>query len=301
MNRRKKVLLLMNSAAGVGAARSKAYDIIKGLAVRNCQVTAYPILPEEGLESEQLIGELADDYDMIMCCGGDGTLNHVIRGMMKNSCTLPLAYLPSGSTNDFAKSIGVPADTDENCRVAAGTHTFAYDIGRFNTSYFNYVAAFGAFTRVSYATNQAAKNVLGYGAYILEGIHSLPESMTSRYHLRIEHDGGTEEGDYLFGSVSNATSMGGISSPAIKKASLDDGLFEVMLVSAPENIVEVGEIISNLASGSIDNQHIRMFHASRLHIEATEKVSWTLDGEYGGDLRKVDIKVCPRAIKIMVP
>ena len=165
IKRKKRILLLVNTSAGVGSARGKLYDIIKNLAVRDCEVTAYPILPEQGLDSEQLIAEYGKDYDVVMCCGGDGTLNHVIRGVMNAGLSCPIGYLPSGSTNDFARSIGIPGEVDENCRAVAGDHVFAYDIGKFNSVYFNYVAAFGAFTKVSYSTNQTAKNVLGYPAF----------------------------------------------------------------------------------------------------------------------------------------
>ena len=301
IKRKKRILLLVNTSAGVGSARGKLYDIIKNLAVRDCEVTAYPILPEQGLDSEQLIAEYGKDYDVVMCCGGDGTLNHVIRGVMNAGLSCPIGYLPSGSTNDFARSIGIPGEVDENCRAVAGDHVFAYDIGKFNSVYFNYVAAFGAFTKVSYSTNQTAKNVLGYPAYILEGLHTLPESIFSRCHLEIEHDGIRERGHYLYGAISNATSVGGISSPVIKKASLNDGLFEVMLIQAPDSIVEVGEILTMLTTGNTDNQYIRTFTASHLQIKALNDVPWTLDGEYGGKPKIVEISVCPRAIRILVP
>lgn len=297
----KKVLLLVNSAAGTGTARGKLYEIIEYRTTFGCQVVTYPVLPEKGLDSEEIIRRHGTENDIIMCCGGDGTLNHVISSMMRLGIMQPLGYVPSGSTNDFAKSIGIPGDLGENCKAIVKGDTFAYDIGRFNDAYFNYVAAFGAFTKVSYSTKQTTKNVLGYAAYILESIHSLPESMTSRCHMRIEHDGIVDEGYYLYGAISNATSVGGISSAMIRKASLNDGLFEVMLIAAPDNIVEVGEIITTLASGSTENRNVKLFTASHLSIQSIGDVSWTLDGEYGGTPESVEIEVCPRAIRMLVP
>ena len=298
----KKVLLLVNGTAGTGASKLNLYEILENLAVHDCLVTAFPILPEKDMTAERLIEKYGADYDTIMCAGGDGTLSHTIRGIMNAGLKKPIAYLPCGSTNDYAKSLGISASIPENCAAAAGNRTAAFDIGRFNDSYFNYVAAFGAFTKVSYSTSQLAKNYLGYAAYILEGLLTLPENISSHCQMRISFDGGQEEGSYLYGAVTNSTSVGGMASPISQRAKLNDGLFEVMLVTAPENlgIVELGDIVTTLASGSTDSPYIRVFQTSRLQIEALNRVAWTLDGEYGGCPQTVKIEVCRRAVRMLV-
>lgn len=298
----KKVLLLVNGTAGTGASKLNLYEILENLAVHDCLVTAFPILPEKDMTAEQLIGKYGADYDTIMCAGGDGTLSHTIRGIMNAGLKKPIAYLPCGSTNDYAKSLGISASIPENCAAAAGNRTAAFDIGRFNDSYFNYVAAFGAFTKVSYSTSQLAKNYLGYAAYILEGLLTLPENISSHCRMRISFDGGQEEGSYLYGAVTNSTSVGGMASPISQRAKLNDGLFEVMLVTAPENlgIVELGDIVTTLASGSTDSPYIRVFQTGSLQIEALNRVAWTLDGEYGGCPQTVKIEVCRRAVRMLV-
>ena len=298
----KKVLLLVNGTAGTGASKLNLYEILENLAVHDCLVTAFPILPEKDMTAEQLIGKYGADYDTIMCAGGDGTLSHTIRGIMNTGLKKPIAYLPCGSTNDYAKSLGISASIPENCAAAAGNRTAAFDIGRFNDSYFNYVAAFGAFTKVSYSTSQLAKNYLGYAAYILEGLLTLPENITSRCRMRISFDGGQEEGSYLYGAITNSISVGGMASPIIQRAKLNDGLFEVMLVSAPENlgIVELVDIVTTLASGSTDSPYIRVFQTGSLQIEALNHVDWTLDGEYGGCPQTVKVEVCRRAVRMLV-
>ena len=298
----KKVLLLVNGTAGTGASKLNLYDILENLAVHDCLVTAFPILPEKGMTAERLIGEYGADFDTIMCAGGDGTLSHTIRGIMSAGLKKPVAYLPCGSTNDYARSLGISASVPENCAAAAGNRTAAFDIGRFNDSYFNYIAAFGAFTQVSYSTSQLAKNYLGYAAYILEGLLTLPENISSRCRMRISYDGGREEGSYLYGAITNSTSVGGIASPISQRAKLNDGLFEVMLVTAPENlgIVELGDIVTTLASGSTDSPFIRVFQTSSLQIEALDHVAWTLDGEYGGCPQTVKIEVCRRAVRMLI-
>ena len=298
----KKVLLLVNGNAGTGASKLNLYDILENLAVHDCMVTAFPILPEKGLTAERLIEEYGADFDTIMCAGGDGTLSHTIRGIMNAGLRKPIAYLPCGSTNDYARSLGISASVPENCAAAAGNRTTAFDIGRFNDSYFNYVAAFGAFTKVSYSTSQLAKNYLGYAAYILEGLLTLPENISSRCRMRISYDGGQEEGSYLYGAITNSISVGGMASPVSQRAKLNDGLFEVMLVSAPENlgIVELGDIVTTLASGSTDSPYIRVFQTGSLQIEAMNHVDWTLDGEYGGCPQTVKVEVCRRAVRMLV-
>ena len=298
----KKVLLLVNGTAGTGASKLNLYEILENLAVHDCLVTAFPILPEKDMTAERLIEKYGADYDTIMCAGGDGTLSHTIRGIMNAGLKKPIAYLPCGSTNDYAKSLGISASIPENCAAAAGNRTAAFDIGRFNDSYFNYVAAFGAFTKVSYSTSQLAKNYLGYAAYILEGLLTLPENISSHCQMRISFDGGQEEGSYLYGAVTNSTSVGGMASPISQRAKLNDGLFEVMLVTAPENlgIVELGDIVTTLASGSTDSPYIRVFQTSRLQIEALNRVAWTLDGEYGGCPQTVKIAVCGGAVRMLV-
>ena len=297
----KKVLLLMNSHAGLGAAGAKLFDIVRYLTVDGCEVTVYPLLKNGAMSSEEILRTRGSYFDVIACYGGDGTLNRTISGMLAAGLTTPLGFFPGGSTNDFAKSIGLGSDLSIQCAAVAGTNAFAHDIGRFNDKYFNYVAAFGAFTQVSYQTNQSVKNALGYWAYVLETIHSLPESVSSRCHMRIEHDGQVEEGDYLYGAISNSRSVGGLSTALMKDAVLDDGLFEVMLVAVPDNIMEVGELLSTFASGNIDNQHVKLFTASKLHIESKDQVPWTLDGDFGGAPAVVEFSVLPKAVQILVP
>ena len=297
----KNILLLVNAAAGTGSARNIVYEAVEELSVRDCLVTVIPILPGKGMSAERLIEEHGDRYDTVMCAGGDGTLSHVIQGLLKAGLKKPVAYLPCGSANDYAKSLGIPASMEEICAAAAGMKTASLDVGIFNDRWFNYVAAFGAFTKVSYSTSQEVKNFLGYAAYILEGIRTLPENISTRSMLRITHDGVQEEGEYLFGSVSNSTSLGGVPQPLIQRARLDDGLFEVMLIRAPENLVEIGDIISTLAAGSTDSPYVHMFRTESLQIEALSETAWTLDGEYGGTPRNVRIEVCRRAVKLLVP
>ncbi len=297
---RKKVLLLVNPSAGTGSARQNTYRMVEALALRGCETTVYPLLPAHGLTAEKLLAECGGRFDLVACCGGDGTLNHVICGLMALDRRPRLGYLPGGSTNDFANSLGLALDLEQGCAALADGRPFPYDIGRFNQTYFNYVAAFGAFTAVSYSTPQDTKNALGHAAYVLKGILSLPESMSCRCHMKVEHDGQTEEEEYLYGSVTNATSVGGFTAPNARQVRLDDGLFEVMLIKAPATLREGEQILAALTRGE-ENPYVRLFQTDRIRFTAFQRTAWTLDGEYGGTPDTAEISVAPQAVSIMLP
>ena len=299
---RKKVLMLMNGSAGTGMADQNAFQIVKELTQRNCEVTVYPIIPAAELTAETILVACDGRFDVVACCGGDGTLNHVINGMMMMDHRPPLGYIPSGSTNDFAKSIGIPRGILAQCETISRDHVFAYDIGCFNdTYYFNYIAAFGAFTSISYDTSQIFKNAIGHAAYMLKALLTLPQNVSYRCRMHIEHDGETEDDEYLFGSISNARSMAGFAMPFSSSVDLSDGLFEVMLIKAPPLFIEVQAILATLLAGKTDSPYIKVFQTDHVHIKASENTAWTWDGEYGGTMRETDIHVEKQAIALLLP
>ncbi|MBP5197884.1 MAG: diacylglycerol kinase family lipid kinase, partial [Lachnospiraceae bacterium] len=193
-----KVLLILNGSAGKGKMRSSAYEIIEKICLKECLVTVLPISPDKGLDMADFPENEWEKYDRIICAGGDGTLNRTINAIMKKHVAgnVSLGYIPSGSTNDFARSIGLSDDVLKATEVAISGNPFYYDIGRFNDNYFNYVAAFGAFSAVSYSTSQEFKNALGHAAYILEGINRLPENIRFNIPMKIKTDVFEEEGNY---------------------------------------------------------------------------------------------------------
>ena len=203
----KKILLIANMVSGQNSSRSHLPAIIEKLSILGCEVTVYPLIPGEGLTSEAIIPKAGSRFDEIVCSGGDGTLNHLVNAMKKCGNTTPIGYIPSGSTNDFSRNINGKLTTEQLCEVIAGSKTMQYDLGKLQDQYFNYVAGFGAFTEVSYTTPQNIKNIFGYGAYVLNIIGTLPGNLSYQVHAKIEHDGVTEEGDYVFCGVTNSTSV----------------------------------------------------------------------------------------------
>ncbi|ETP71013.1 BmrU protein, partial [Lachnospiraceae bacterium JC7] len=299
----KTALLLVNQHAGTGTAKEKVFLLITELTKLGYEVITYPIIPEAGITSEGVVKEyLKQGIDLVACIGGDGTLNHVVNALLtsnegKQSKT-PIVYLPSGTTNDYAKTLGLNGDVEKIIKSVSSGKVFRLDVGDFSQKFFNYVAAFGAFTNVSYETPQDQKNFLGYFAYVLNAIAAAPSSLQTRYTLSVSHDSETEEGTFIFGAVSNATSVAGFKTQALSDASLSDGLFEAMLIKAPDDLMDVGEIIRSAMDGNFDNPYIRMFQAKEVHFHSEEDINWTLDGEFGGTLSDVTIRVLPKAIKI---
>jgi YegS/Rv2252/BmrU family lipid kinase len=237
-----------------------------------------------------------EHYDMIICSGGDGTLNEIISGMLSVQRNYVLGYIPSGSTNDFGRSLGLPMDIEEAMKITCHGETRAIDVGMINQQYFVYVAAFRIFTDVAYATPQDMKNTFGYLAYVLQGIKSLTELKT--YEIEMEYDGNIVKDQFIVGLVMNSFSIAGFKNPLGAATELDDGLFEILMVRMPKNILELQAVIASLLSEKTDPQYMLYVQASHIKIKS-ELVEWTLDGEYGGKYGEVDIMNCHRAVRII--
>ena len=296
---RRKILLLCNANAGIGTNNKNFFEIVQCLSENGCEVTVYPIIPSSGLTSESIIAEGWQNYDAIACCGGDGTLNHVINTLAKNNIDLPIGYIPFGSTNDFARTAYRKdrVSVRDVCRYIIVGRSKPYDIGCLNGEYFNYVACFGAFTKVSYTTPRDLKSTLGYGAYVLNTIAAFPEDINFVRHVRLIYDGNEEEGDYFSGFVSNSISVAGMKLDAIGSSEIDDGVFELSLVRHPTNVIEAADLGSVLM-GAVNDK--ALFHRQVKHLEMffDEDTLWTMDGEDAKAYRHVTIDVVPKKIRI---
>ena len=295
---KKKVVILVNEEAGRKRGPKGVTGIAARAALEGFEPVVYPIIPGK-INSEDILPPYENDADMILCVGGDGTINHVVSAMMNMSRRPKLAYIPSGSTNDFSKSLGIPVNFEAALNTAFKGDTFSFDVGRMNDSeYFNYTAAFGAFSKTSYSTDQKLKNVLGYAAYILSAAASIHENLSFKRHIRIETEDFTEEGDYVFGTVCNSVSIGGLDFMKNFDVRLDDGIMELLLVKAPRNVSELGKITGSLMKGNVNDPFISLRQVSRVRFFSEEKLAWSIDGEYGGEAVETCIEVEPRAITV---
>ena len=282
----KKVLLIINPYSGKGQIKNQLLDIIDQFIRAGFEVSVH-ITQEKG-DAVKVSRKNATKYDLIVCSGGDGTFNELINGIMACEKKPYLGYIPAGTTNDFASSLGLSKNMQEAAQNIISGIPFPCDMGSFNDKYFTYVAAFGLFTNVAYETPQEVKNILGHLAYILEGIKQL--TTIKSYHLTITHDGEKIEGDFIFGMVTSSTSVGGFKGLSGPDVRLDDGLFEVSLIKTPRNPLELNGIISCLLKQEPNPDFVYFFKTAKVHIDCDEIMPWTLDGEYGGDPDEVDIK-----------
>lgn len=292
----KNLLFVVNGHSGKGQIKNKLLDIIDIMIKEGYHVQVHTTQERE--DATKVVREQAKYYDLVVCSGGDGTLDEAVTGMMQSEVRTPLGYIPAGSTNDFANSLEIPKDMIQAAKTAVSGVPFSCDVGEFNGDYFIYVAAFGIFTDVSYATSQELKNALGHVAYILEGAKRL--HTIKSYHMRVEYDGNEIEGDFLLGMITNSTSVGGFKNMTGKDVKLDDGMFEVTLIHKPKNIIELNTIIASLTNLKDETDLIDSFRADSVKFYSEEEIPWTLDGEFGGDHKEVQIKDHCKAVDIMI-
>lgn len=297
MDMKKRLLFVFNPYSGKAQIKNQLMDIVDTMVKADYEVTIYPTQAQG--DAIHKVEHEAANYDMVVCSGGDGTLDEVVTGMMRLEKKIPLGYIPAGSTNDFATSLGIPKDMVKAAANAVLGREFACDVGSFNEDIFVYVAAFGLFTAVSYKTSQEWKNVLGHAAYILEGMRSLHDIPS--YLMQVEYDNVRIQDEFIYGMISNSTSVGGFKGMTGKDVLLDDGVFEVTLIKKPKNPIELNEIIASLINLVDDTDMIYSFKTNEVHITAKKEIPWTLDGEFGGDHTEVVIKNLCKAISIMTP
>lgn len=296
--KKKRVLFIVNPRSGKGLIKNHILEIIDIFIKNNMKVDIH--VTQKALDACEMTEKHAKEYDLVACSGGDGTLDEVITGMMQidEAKRCPVGYIPAGSTNDFGNSLGIPKNMEDAARSIALNNPYACDIGEFNKDYFVYIAAFGAFTEVSYETKQEVKNVLGHMAYMLEGAKRLFNLKS--YKMKVRIDGDVIEDEFIYGMITNSQSVGGFKSITGKNVKLNDGVFEVTLVRNPKNLIELQEILAAILLKEMSGNHFYCRKADRIEIEAQEEISWTLDGEFGGNHKDVEIINHKQAVSIMV-
>ena len=290
----KKMLFVFNPKAGKGKIKMHLLDIVDIFSSHDYEIIIRSTqAPRDAYEKAK---EYANSVDMIVCSGGDGTLDEVVTGIMEAESSVPIGYIPAGSTNDFANSLFMPKNMTKVAEMIMEEELYHCDIGRFNQKTFAYVAAFGLFTDVSYETDQDLKNVLGHVAYVLEGVKRLFDIKS--YHMKVTSDEVQAEDDFIVGMITNSRSVGGFKNLTGKNVDMNDGLFEVTLIVNPKNPLELQEIITALVMAEDNTDLVHSFKTKKLLIEAEEEVPWTLDGEFGGDHKSVEIENRHKALNL---
>lgn len=293
----RKLLFLVNGHAGKGAIRGHMLAILDTFARAGYVPTVY--ITQRAGEIPGIAAREAGKYDLVVCSGGDGTLNETVNGLMTLALPPMLGYIPAGTTNDFANSLCIPKNMEKAADTAVNGFPMKVDVGRFGDQYFAYVAAFGAFTDVPYATSQETKNILGKLAYLVEGASRL--TSIRAYQLKLEYDGGQVEGEFLVGLISNSSYVASLPVGKLVDASMNDGLLEVNLVRRPPMMIQLTRLVSSLLMGELDSELVFSVKTSRLRVISAQSIPWTLDGEYGGEHAEIELENLPQAISVHVP
>ena len=294
---KKKALLIVNPCSGRNKSRAGTFEIVDGFSNSDIEFSVHTTTCQG--DATNIVKRELEDHDLVVCCGGDGTLNETINGVMDMPRRVPIGYIPAGTTNDIASSLEIPTDFRKATQLIIDGEPNDYDIGLFNNRYYSYVAAFGAFSKASYVTSQKLKNIFGRAAYIAAGVADVKDIHNVK--MRVEYDGGVIEGKFVFGTVSNSLSVGGFIKLPDDKVKFNDGKFEVVLVKdfKPHKILS---LMHKVLTQQYDNKEIYMFSTNKIKFTALEEdVPWTIDGEFAGNHREVRINVLERAVELYSP
>ncbi|MBQ3179201.1 MAG: YegS/Rv2252/BmrU family lipid kinase [Clostridia bacterium] len=291
----KQLLLILNPTAGQKRAARNLTGIVSVFNRAGYDTHVY-ITAGRG-DAVEAVRTFGQQMELIVCCGGDGTLNETVTGVIENGLEIPIGYIPAGSTNDFAGSLHLSGDMLEAAGMITGGRPFSYDVGKWADRYFTYIASFGVFTKASYSTPQNIKNALGHMAYVLEGSKEL--SSIHAEHIRMELDGEVLEDDYLFGAVCNSTSVGGILTLNPAYVDMSDGRFEILLVRAPRDIQELHECVIALTNQTYNCGMITFRRADTLQFFGNPDMAWSLDGERADGRAQITIRNLHKRITLI--
>ena len=291
------LLLIINPCAGQKKAKKLLVEIIDILNRAGFEVITY-ITSGPG-DAENACIRYADQVSRVVCCGGDGTFNETVSGVLKSGKDIPIGYIPAGSTNDFASSLHLSNDILQATRDIVNGQPKRLDIGLFGSRYFSYVASFGAFTRTSYTTSQSLKNALGHTAYVLNGIQELSQIRSHPLRFTLS-DGSIIEGRFLFGAISNSTSLGGVLTLTPDRVDMADGKLELLLIRAPKDLFELGECVRALQQKTYNCEMITFLSTDSVSISAPEDLCWTIDGEQESGHTQTSVSCLHHAVQVII-
>lgn len=302
MSDKKKVLFIINPCAGRDKTRKTAEEIISLFPTDKFDFTVERTTCQG--DATNIVRRCLADHDFVVCCGGDGTFNETVNGVLQLQSNKPIGYIPTGSTNDLASTIGIPTDVEEAVKIIVSGQKNSYDIGCLNGRFFTYVASFGPATKLAYSTSQKLKNKLGHAAYMIDGLflRLIPTLREIKpIHIKIEYDGGELDGIFYFASVSNSTSVGGLFRFDESVVKLNDGRFEMLLVRHLRNPLDAVRMLRKMIRKDYDGSELMFLNTTQAKFTFDEPHAWTLDGEFGGDHKSVSFSVLPSAVNVYSP
>jgi len=293
----KKLLFIINPKAGRTAIKNELFEIIMTFSKAGYEVVTYPTTGPD--DAERKVKEEGFLYDLIVCAGGDGTLENTVSGYMQmGEKKVPLGYIPVGTTNDFARSLQISRKPLEAATQIVSGEPAYFDVGKFEEKYFVYIAAFGIFTDISYSTNQSLKKVMGHSAYVVEAVKNIMDYKP--FELEADFDGSVLTGKYIYGMITNSFSVAGFKIRGAKHVVLDDGKFDCLFIKMPQNVSELQQILSATLKNEFDDESELFFKikASKIKINSAKPIPWTIDGEFGGERTSVTIINEKKAVAI---
>lgn len=291
-----KLLFVLNPYAGTRKANKLLADILALFNRKDYDVRVH-ITAKQG-DAREVVRQRAAEMDLIVCCGGDGTFNETVAGILESGADVPVGYIPAGSTNDFANSLGLSTDIMTAAENILKGKPVAYDVGSFGGRFFTYVASFGAFTKASYATSQNVKNILGHTAYLLEGIQEISQ-LRNKTHMRLELEDEIIEDDFIFGAICNSTSLGGLLTLDPKRVDMRDGLLEILLARVPKDLTEVAECLQAVQKQTYNCKMLTFRSCKSIKILADPNMNWTIDGEMEPGKAQINVENVHHAIRVV--
>lgn len=292
----KRLLFIINPNAGKTAVKNDLFEIIVTFSNAGYEVVTYTTTGPA--DAERKVIEEGAKFDLIVCAGGDGTMENTVCGYMKmGTKKVPLGYIPAGTTNDFARSLRISRKPCEAAKQIINGSISKIDVGRLEQKYFIYIAAFGVFTDISYNTKQSLKKIMGHSAYLIEAIKKIANIKS--YVIEAEFDGKTVTGEYIYGMFTNSHSVAGFKIRGVKHVVLDDGRFDCLLVKKPQNPSQLQQILSAVIMNDFEESEMFFrFNASSIQIKSETPIPWTLDGEFGGEFTDTKIEVEKQALEL---
>lgn len=294
----KKVKVIYNPSSGTHTIQRRL-DLICKILLNNGYILGKYATKKKHDAMNETIKTTKEDWDIIVACGGDGTINEIATGIVKGERKIPVAILAAGTVNDFANSLNLPKDAKEFCNMVMNEKTIDVDLGRMNEKYFVNVAAGGLLTNVAHKVPAEAKTVLGRLAYYIEGLKEIPKQMFTTFKVDIESEEYSFKNDEIFlFLISNSSYIGGFKKLA-PNAEVMDGLLDTLVIKKSE-IQDIITILLNFIKGEhINHPKVRYFKTKKITINGDLNIDLDIDGEYGGKL-PATFEVVPSSFKIIV-
>ena len=280
-----KILIIVNPISG-RKKRDKYYNRIR----YNLEMQGYDVnikFTTKEHNANYIVKTFSEEYDLIIACGGDGTLNEVTQGLYDLKRQIPVGFIPCGTTNDYARSLNIPFNKFHLSKNIKNYKKVKIDLGVFNGKVFNYCATFGIFSKTSYMTSRKLKNAIGRFAYFINGAKEVFKF--DKYKMKFSYDGKIIEDEFVFGSITNSSYLGGFHIFRREKVDLDEGKFDVLLIKEPKNLFDTLKIMIKVIRGNFKDNSIYHFRTDKLHIDSVDNCGWSIDGEYGGNSKDIDI------------